>query len=457
MSNILPNDLINSLKGDPNFDYEAFIAIHEKEKKTTSVRINPSKIHKIEEIECDVVGSIPWCKDAYYLKHRPIFTLDPLYHGGCYYSQEASSMFIDYVLRKLNFDTQSIKALDLCAAPGGKSTLINSCLDQQSLLVCNEILKSRVNILSDNLIRWGYPNVVVTNNDPSAFGRLPGYFDLMVVDAPCSGSGMFHKDHSAIDEWSLANVKLCSERQMRILGQSVSALKQGGYLLYSTCSYSKEENEQIVDWLIDEFEMESVNVNASQEWGVVVTDSDHHKATCYRFYPHLLKGEGFFLAVLRKKREEGTFSMKKMKTEKNSAPQDIASKWINDDGLYSFLQNDTLHVFPVKYELDLQALRNVLYIRNAGTEIGTLRGKEFIPEHDLALSNRIRKNIPSISLTLDQAQNYLRKENMPIDINAENLRGWVLVNYKGTNLGWIKAMPNRINNYYPKEIRIANL
>lgn len=457
MSNILPNDLINSLKGNPAFDYEAFTAIHEKEEKTTSIRFNPDKIDNIGKLQVDAAGSIPWCENAYYLKERPIFTLDPLFHSGCYYSQEASSMFIDYVMRRLDLNKDAIKALDLCAAPGGKSTLLNSYLRSDCLLVSNEIIKARVNILSDNLIRWGNPNVVVTNNDPSAFGRLPGYFDLMVVDAPCSGSGMFHKDHSAIDEWSLANVKLCSERQQRILGQSLSTLRQGGYLFYSTCSYSKEENEKIVDWLIDEFDMEAINIDIPAEWGITVSASDLHKAPCYRFYPHLLKGEGFFLAVLRKKGAQSSFSMKKVKKEKNPAPQDIASKWINSEGLYTFLHKDTLHVFPTKYEHDLQALQNVLYIKNAGTEIGTLKGKEFIPEHDLALSTLIREDIPSIALNLEQAQNYLRKEPLPIEVNTENLKGWVLVRYSNVNLGWIKAMPNRINNYYPKEIRIANL
>jgi len=455
MSNILPNDLLSLLKGDPSFDYEAFIAIHNKEEKTSSIRINPVKNFQIADYVIE--SAIPWCEHAYYLKTRPVFTLDPLFHSGCYYSQESSSMFLDYLTRKLNLHLEPIKALDLCAAPGGKSTLLNSALHDDSLLVANEIIKSRVNILTTNLVRWGNSNTVVSNNDPSAFGRLPGYFDLMVVDAPCSGSGMFHKDHSAIDEWSLANVKLCSERQQRILGQSLSALKTGGYLFYSTCSYSNEENEDIVDWLINEFEMESVAVEVDASWGISVTTSKLHQATGYRFYPHLLKGEGFFCAVLRKKEEQDTFSMKKIKKEKNVAPQHIAQEWVNAERHYSFLQHNFLHVFPKQNEQDLQALQSVLYLKNAGTEIGELKGKTLVPSHDLALSNLVRADLPHIDLELDQAQNYLRKEQLPSSVNPENLSGWILARYKGTNLGWIKAMPNRINNYYPKEIRIWNL
>ena len=455
MSNILPNDLLTLLKGDPSFDYDAFVAIHEKEEKTTSIRINPSKGIQLRDYDIDSV--IPWCDHAYYLKERPVFTLDPLFHSGCYYSQEASSMFLDYLIRKLELNTKPIKALDLCAAPGGKSTLLNSALHAESLLVANEIIKARVNILTTNLVRWGNSNTVVSNNDPSAFGRLPGYFDLMVVDAPCSGSGMFHKDHSAIDEWSLANVKLCSERQQRILSQSIAALNTGGYLFYSTCSYSIEENEEIVDWLISEFGMEPIVVEVDANWGITVTESKVHKAACYRFYPHLLNGEGFFCAVLRKKAEQETFSMKRVKKEKNAAPQHIAQEWVYSDGHYSFLHHNFLHVFPSQYEQDLQALQNVLYLKNAGVELGEIKGKILIPSHDLALCNIIRKDLLSIELNIEQAQNYLRKEIISSEINKEDLRGWIIMTYKGVNIGWIKAMPNRINNYYPKEIRIWNL
>ncbi|WP_159636623.1 methyltransferase RsmF C-terminal domain-like protein [Sphingobacterium composti Ten et al. 2007 non Yoo et al. 2007] len=455
MSNILPNDLLSLLKGDPSFDYEAFVAVHDKEQKTTSIRINPLKDFPIENY--DIERAIPWCENAYYLKMRPVFTLDPLFHSGSYYSQEASSMFLDHVIRQLNLNIHPIKALDLCAAPGGKSTLINSALHKDSLLLANEIIKSRVNILTDNLVRWGNSNTVISNNDPSAYGRLPGYFDFMVVDAPCSGSGMFHKDHSVVNEWSLANVKLCSERQQRILSQSIATLKTGGYLFYSTCSYSNEENEEIVDWLIEEFDMESVAIEVDSSWGITITESKSHQATGYRFYPHLLKGEGFFCAILRKKAYQETFSMKKIKMEKNGTSQNIAKNWIDDTGHYSFIHHNFLHIFPIQYEQDLQALQNVLYLKNAGTEIGELKGKDLIPSHDLALSNLVRIDLPFINLDLEQAQNYLRKEQLPITINTENLKGWIIVRYKGVNLGWIKAMPNRINNYYPKEIRIWNL
>lgn len=455
MSNKLPIDLINHLKEDPQFNYEAFIAVHDTEEKTTSVRFNERK--KVAVADYQIDKAIPWCNNGFYLKERPIFTLDPLFHAGCYYSQEASSMFLDYAIRELGLEANPMKALDLCAAPGGKSTLINSALHVDSLIVANEIIKSRANILQENLMKWGHPNVVVTNNDPSAFGRLPGYFDLAVIDAPCSGSGMFHKDHNAIDEWSLANVKLCSERQQRILAAATPAIKTGGYLFYSTCSYSRDENEDMVDWIMDEFGFESVSVDVREEWGIEVTQSSKHQAIGYRFYPHLVEGEGFFLAILKKKTEQPTFSMKRVKMEKNSAPQHIAKEWLNMEGLYSFVHGDNLHVFPKQYEQDLTALQNVLYLKNAGTQIGKIMGKDFIPSHDLALSVLVREDLKGIDLDLEDALDFLRKETLSADINTDNHKGWVLIRYKSVNLGWIKAMPNRINNYYPKEFRIVNL
>ncbi|MCI0921509.1 methyltransferase RsmF C-terminal domain-like protein [Sphingobacterium rhinopitheci] len=455
MSNKLPNDLINHLKDDPHFNYQAFIAVHDEEEKTSSIRLNNRKKIAIDAFVID--KAIPWCNEGYYLKQRPIFTLDPLFHAGCYYSQEASSMFLDHAIRQLQLDRHPLKALDLCAAPGGKSTLINSALHEDSLVVANEIIKTRVTVLQDNLMKWGHPNTVVTNNDPSSFERLPGYFDFLVIDAPCSGSGMFHKDHDAIDEWSLANVKLCSERQQRILAAALPSLKTDGYLFYSTCSYSRAENEEMVDWIIDQFGFETVNIPVDERWGIDVSESMKHKATGYRFYPHRVAGEGFFCAVLKKKAEQATFSMKRVKFEKSTAPQQIAKQWIDDQGLYTFAHNDNLHVFPKAYEQDLTALQNVLYLKNAGTQLGKLAGKDLIPSHDLALSTLIRADIQGIDLDLEGALNFLRKETINADLNTDNLKGWVLMRYKNINLGWIKAMPNRINNYYPKELRIVNL
>ncbi|MGJ1433419.1 methyltransferase RsmF C-terminal domain-like protein [Sphingobacterium spiritivorum] len=453
MSNILPNSLIRKLGANPLFDEQAFIDVHEKGERQSSIRINERKITEAPFAHSE---PIPWCDRGFYLEERPSFTLDPLYHAGCYYSQDASSMFIAHIIQYLKLDDKPLKALDLCAAPGGKTTLLNSYLHPQSLLVANEIIKTRVPILMENMIRWGNSNVVITNNDPSAFKRLPGYFDLVMIDAPCSGSGMFRKDSGAIDEWSEANVKLCSERQQRILAEAMDCLKTDGILLYSTCSYSQEENEDIADWLIKEYGLKSIQIPIAEEWGIEETKSDVTAPYGYRFYPHKVKGEGFFITAFVKTEFQETFNRRKIKPEKSDVPNGIIEHWLNNAATHmTFLHHENIHIFPKDYELDLKILQNVLYLKNAGTNIGKLAGKELIPAHGLALSIAIKTNIPTLELTLEEAQDYLRKENINPEHNLKN--GWTLVTYKNIRLGWIKILANRINNYYPKESRIAYL
>ncbi|WP_293885284.1 methyltransferase RsmF C-terminal domain-like protein [Sphingobacterium sp. UBA1498] len=455
MSNFLPNALVKKLGVNPLFDKDAFIKVHEEGIRATAIRLNPNKL---EECPFDNKGKVPWCNAAYYLQDRPVFTLDPLFHAGAYYPQDASSMFIDYIIQRLKLNLHAVRALDLCGAPGGKSTLLNSSLHPDSLLVANEIIKARVTILQDNLMKWGNANTVTTNNDPAAFNRLPGYFDLMVVDAPCSGSGMFRKDADAIEEWSEANVKLCSERQQRILAESLTALKEGGYLFYSTCSYSSEENEDIVDWLLDSGDFESVEINVEDNWGIDHTFSVKHRGHGYRFYPHKLGGEGFFIAVLNKVGEQETFNRKRIKPEKSDVPKGILNDWIsNSDSLHTFLHHEDVYVFPKMYENDLKYLQNVLYLKNAGINVGKVNRKELIPSHALALSNYLAVEYKTVDLSLEDARNYLRKENIVADTFADDIQGWTIARFKGQRLGWMKVLPNRINNYYPKELRIVNL
>ena len=241
-------------------------------------------------------------------------------------------MFIGHILnyiRPNNYDC--INVLDLCAAPGGKSTLINSSLSDKDLLVANEIIKTRVPVLCDNLNRWGTANTVVTNNDPKDFGRLSGFFDFILVDAPCSGSGMFRKDPAAMHEWSEANVNLCHQRQERILADVYPALKEDGCFIYSTCSYSHKENEDILDWLCKEFDMETIRIPVDADWGIVETQSEQQQAWGYRFYPGRVKGEGLFTACLRKK--ETATQLPAFKTKGNQKVPvkeiDLVKKYLN--------------------------------------------------------------------------------------------------------------------------------
>jgi len=244
-----PEKFIESLQNAPGFNAAEFEKAHQKPAPTT-IRANPFKHYKPKAGK-----QIPWCAEGFYLNERPSFTFDPLFHAGCYYVQEASSMFIAHIIKYIKDDAEGpARVLDLCAAPGGKSTLLSSALNPDDLLVANEIIKTRVPVLADNLTRWGPSNTIVSNNDPKDFSRLKGFFDIVLVDAPCSGSGMFRKDPDAMNEWSEANVNLCHQRQERILADVYPAIAADGYLIYSTCSYSVAENEAVLDWLCDEFE-----------------------------------------------------------------------------------------------------------------------------------------------------------------------------------------------------------
>jgi 16S rRNA C967 or C1407 C5-methylase (RsmB/RsmF family) len=253
----LPEKLLGSLQGIEGFDQEAFERVHQSGEQVTSIRINPLKLLNVKRetsieaffhdsrfskgVLTDTIHEhVPWSQYGYYLDQRPSFTFDPLFHAGCYYVQEASSMFLEEVLKQTVDLSQPLKVLDLAAAPGGKSTHIQSLIAKDSLLVSNDVIRSRSKILKDNTIKWGGDNVVVTSNDPKDFARLENYFDVIVVDAPCSGSGLIRRDPEALGEWSENNVQLCSQRQRRILADVWPALKKGGVLIYSTCSYSKE-------------------------------------------------------------------------------------------------------------------------------------------------------------------------------------------------------------------------
>lgn len=451
MSSKLPPPFIRSLQQNFAFETEPFIEAHIKGEQITSIRLNPYK--PVESFENE--ESVPWCAYGKYLKERPSFTSDPLFHAGCYYVQEASSMFIEQAVKSSLDLTNDIRVLDLCAAPGGKSTLLSSLITDDSLLVSNEIIKTRVPVLSDNLTKWGPTNIVVSNNDPKDFRRLEGYFDLIVADAPCSGSGMFRKDPEAINEWSESAVQLCSQRQQRILADIYPALKEDGILIYSTCSYSKEENEDIADWLCNTFNLVTLQVPIESSWGIEETRSDIHQCYGYRFYPHKVKGEGFFMACFQKKDSADSPDFRKLKSVKiNVKDLDILRNWIDPDkNLWLHTVNENYFAINPEHQQDLQLLQSNLYLKKSGTRIGKIMGKDLIPDHELALSLILNKDISRINLTRDEALTYLKRDELRLDTD---IRGWALMCFQDQPLGWAKILQNRVNNYFPKEMRITN-
>ncbi len=456
MPHALPIELLDSLQHIKGFDEAAFIAAHTIENQITSIRVNPAKPSNSVIDNLLSAEKIPWCTNGYYLHERPSFTLDPHFHAGAYYVQEASSMFLETVMKQTIDLNTSLKVLDLCAAPGGKSTLIQSLISEDSFLVSNEVIKTRVNILAENITKWGAANVVVTNNDPKDFQRLSNYFDVIVVDAPCSGSGLFRKDNDAISEWSMDNVALCSQRQQRILADVLSSLKPGGVLIYSTCSYSEVENENIAEWLTKENTFESCKIDFQENWGIVETAKNDVYG--YRFYPDKIKGEGFFIAAFKKNEDSNAQKLKQkpinQKSTVSKSQFEYLSKWINPklDIEYFNWKNEVI-AMPYILLQEMANLQSALYIKKIGVNMGSAIRNELIPSHELAVSTILSPNIEKINLQLEDALQFLRHQHFEL---TDTKPGWKLIVYNELPLGFIKSMANRFNNYYPREWRIFN-
>jgi NOL1/NOP2/fmu family ribosome biogenesis protein len=319
--------------------------------------------------------------------------------------------------------------------------------------VSNEVIHSRAQILSENLKKWGNPNVVVTCNDPRDFSRLPGFFDIIVVDAPCSGEGLFRRDHSAIDEWSESSANHCAQRQQRILADVWPALAENGMLIYSTCTYNPAENEENIRWLSEFASIEAVSLQIPANWGIVTTDAGGFPG--YRFYPHKVKGEGFFTAAVRKKD-----SVEINRSSKNKANLPLAGKTEQKllselllDQSFSLLKfGESFLAWPTTLFSDLDQLKANLRIVHAGVKVGEIIRESIIPAHELAISTICNvSDFPQLGLSLEQAIGYLKRDDFQLNFKE---KGWNLLTYCNLPLGWAKNIGNRFNNSYPKEWRI---
>ncbi len=415
-----------------------------------SIRLNPRKP------ALDTVGldPVPWCDNAFYLPERPVFTLDPLFQAGAYYVQEASSMLLVEALRQTANLKRPLRVLDLCAAPGGKTTLLASMLSPDSMLISNEVIRTRVPILRENVEKWGYPNVVISNHDPDDFAGLAGFFDVVVVDAPCSGEGLFRKDVDARQEWSEANVQTCSARQKRILAAAAPLLDERGILIYSTCTYNDSENLENVQFLMENG-FKNRQLDLPPDWNVVERLTG--TSVGYQCYPHRVRGEGFFISVFQK-----TGFAPALKTNSRPfrdwrplRPRETAEVrgWLANPDQFSYWTKPNLDVIavPVTLEKALYLVNDVLKNKGFGLDLGTFKGTDFIPAHALALSTALAPGLPGVELSREDALRYLKKENLIMD---ESVRGWLLARHKGLPLGWMKGVGNRVNNYLPKDWRI---
>ena len=420
---------------------------------SVAVRRNPFK-----NGICPEGRQVPWCSHGRILPERPQFTLDPHFHAGAYYVQDSSSMFVGHAFRHILKDLRvpsgrPFRVLDLCAAPGGKTTDLAASLRKAFgdgfILVANEVMKARAGVLADNVALWGDPNVVVTSDDPSAFAGLPGFFDVIVADVPCSGEGMFRKDEEAQKQWSEDNVALCEARQRRIIADVWPSLARDGVLIYSTCTFNRYENDGNVRWTADELGAEplfrdDVLVPGN---GVIKTELG------YSLVPGHVEGEGQYCSALRKKSDVEWREIKArgMRPSKASAvPKGL--KMPVDRDVTVRMKGETVTAVPAVISADLAVLEPQLHVIAAGCAVGVMKAGTLGPVADLALSIMLDKDAyPSAEVDLKTALAYLHRDAIML---PDSPKGFVLVKYEGLPLGFVKNLGNRCNNLHPQSRRI---
>ena len=396
----LPEDFKRETRlvmGDERFN--RFMGAFDEE-PPVSIRLNPrrhiphSSFHIPHSTFHIPQERIPWCEEGYYLAGRPQFTFDPLFHAGCYYVQEAASMFVTHIIRSVDIPTPK-RALDLCAAPGGKSTALLSVLPDDCTLVSNEPISNRAQILLENITKWGYPNSMVTNNYPRDFRKAKLTFDLILCDVPCSGEGMFRKDPATIGEWSQQNVEKCWRLQREIVADAWECLAPRGLLIYSTCTFNLKENEENVRWILDNFDAEALDIPIDPSWNITGSLLEGFTAPVYRFIPGITRSEGLFICAIRKRGTRNEDTLTKEKLEKTRC-------------------------------------------------LKVLDPSNLLPPSSILL--------PRINIDYPEALKYLRGEALILP--ADTPRGIVNITYKGIVLGPAKNIGNRANNLYPKAWRI---
>ncbi len=431
-------DILTRAIGDERAEI-ALKAFHEP--ASVSVRVNHFKVDDPGGFAKEHFGSevqrVPWSPYGFMLDERPKFTLDPLFHCGCYYVQDSSAMVVGSMFRnmlqKIGDCSGPVRVLDLCAAPGGKSTdlaaSLRKALGDDFLLVSNEVMRTRVSVLADNMALWGDPNVVVTSVDPKAFARLEGFFDIIVTDVPCSGEGMFRKDAKAVEDWSESVVNLCSTRQKRILADVWPSLRRGGVLLYSTCTFEEAENDAVVEWVSDELGGEVYDFDYRTLPGVVAT------RTGGLLVPGFVKGEGQFVSALVKSSGVSAFRL-----SGKPVGGDVER---NKGGLI-------LHI-PESIAREVAAL-DVLRPIRVGVAKGEMKGKDFVPSADWALSLAFRQgSFPVADLDRETALKFLHRDSIVL---KDAPKGFVLLRFEGHPLGFVKNLGSRCNNLHPQGRKI---
>ena len=413
----LPADFVaetRRIMGDER--YNRFVEAFDNE-APVSIRVNPSKVSLANG------ERVPWCAEGYYLNDRPQFTFDPLLHAGCYYVQEASSMFVTHILRTVDSSSPNYQlALDLCAAPGGKSTALRSVLPDDCVLISNEPMGNRAQILLENVTKWGAPNHIVTNNYPRDFRKSKLKFDLILCDVPCSGEGMFRKDPNAISEWSAQNVEKCWQLQREIVADAWECLTPGGLLIYSTCTYNTKENEENIRWILDTYDAQVLDIPVDPSWNITGSLLDGFNEPVYRFIPGITRGEGLFVCALRKisRKDEGGRSK-----DEGGRSKDEGGRSKDEGGRSKEISSADI-------------------IKNKNLKV--LDPGILLPPSSLLP--------PKVDVDYAEALKYLRGEALVLP--PDTPRGIVTITYQGQALGPAKNIGNRANNLYPKPWRIKS-
>ena len=421
-----------------------------------AVRLNPAKCG--EEGVWSDGKAIEWSRNGRKLKERPSFTLDTAFHAGAYYVQEAASQFIDHIIA--GEELQGKRVLDMCAAPGGKTTIYSTAVGEDGLVVANEYVRSRANILADNVRKWGMGNVLVTNNAPEHLAQFEGWFDAVAVDAPCSGEGLFRKEEVAREDWSEEAVKMCAARQISIVREAWQSLKEGGLFIYSTCTFNEDEDEGVLNNLIEELGdvfATSQRVEIDEKWGIVRGEIGAFQT--FRFFPHKSDSEGLFVAVARKAeptQQRTPKARKRVMQEVDKSARKELAKWLREPDKYTFAEvADTIYAYRTEQFKAVQALSENLTAIYSGVAMGQIFKGKLKP--DWALSQFVGLQCEAVTTEeLDEARalDYLRKRDIAVGDMAEGIN---LLTHKGRALGFAKRVGARCNNLYPNSLKIMNM
>lgn len=446
----LSADFIAQMRAILPDEADALLAAITSTEPSVAIRVNPLKA---PAHAAPALRRVPWCDAGRYLAEREPFTFDVDFQSGRYYVQDASSMFIHHVLRHLV--KEPVRYLDLCAAPGGKTTTAISALPQGSMVVANEIVNARARVLCENLQKWGAPRCVVTCNAPHHFGRLSHFFDVVAADVPCSGEGMMRKDEQARRQWSPALVKQCADLQRSIIADVWDALRPGGLLIYSTCTYNTLENEQMLAWMVHEYGAEPVAVPVPEQWHI--HPAIEGNLPCYRFMPHRTEGEGLFMAVLRKpeapRKEVRLKKAKATKAKPLPVPKDVRFRLKDADHFDFSVVNDEVVAVPADMAPIMPAFAD-LNVMHMGVNVGAIKGKNCVPSHSLALSSALNPAaFPTCEVDYLAAMAFLRGEALSL---PQAPRGYVLLTYHSQPIGFVNNLGNRANNLYPKAWRVLS-